>query len=216
VKSLRDDEGTRQRVFSELLAAGRLTAVELAARLGLTPAAVRRHLEALEEEGLIAARERYQRGPRGRGRPARVFTVTDAGRQSLANAYDDLALEAIRELVGAVGPAGIDRLADRHFSPLTASFQHIADTNPGETPSQTLVEALDSQGYVASVTALPSGEQLCQHHCPVADVAKEYPQLCEIETQLISNLLHSHVQRLATIAHGDGVCTTHIPRKAPK
>jgi predicted ArsR family transcriptional regulator len=22
-----------------------------------------------------------------------------------------------------------------------------------------------------------------------------------------------HVQRLATIAHGDGVCTTHIPRK---
>ncbi|MFW6188461.1 MAG: transcriptional regulator, partial [Actinomycetota bacterium] len=25
-------------------------------------------------------------------------------------------------------------------------------------------------------------------------------------------LLGTHVQRLATIAHGDGVCTTHIPR----
>ena len=39
----------------------------------------------------------------------------------------------------------------------------------------------------------------------------EFPQLCEVETQLFSRLLGSHVQRLATIAHGDGVCTTHVP-----
>jgi hypothetical protein len=24
-------------------------------------------------------------------------------------------------------------------------------------------------------------------------------------------LLGTHVQRLATIAHGDGICTTHVP-----
>lgn len=56
-----------------------------------------------------------------------------------------------------------------------------------------------------------SGDQLLQHHCPVAHVAAEFPVLCEIETQLFASLLGSHVQRLATIAHGDGVCTTHIP-----
>ena len=28
---------------------------------------------------------------------------------------------------------------------------------------------------------------------------------------MISRLVGTHVQRLATIAHGDGVCTTHIP-----
>ena len=39
--------------------------------------------------------------------------------------------------------------------------------------------------------------------------------LCEIETQLFASLLGSHVQRLATIAHGDGVCTTHIPTPLP-
>jgi predicted ArsR family transcriptional regulator len=46
----------------------------------------------------------------------------------------------------------------------------------------------------------------------VAHVAAEFPQLCEAETQVISRLVGTHVQRLATIAHGDGVCTTHIPR----
>jgi predicted ArsR family transcriptional regulator len=42
-------------------------------------------------------------------------------------------------------------------------------------------------------------------------VAAEFPQLCDAETEVISRLIGTHVQRLATIAHGDGVCTTHIP-----
>ncbi|MFE0644720.1 transcriptional regulator, partial [Streptomyces sp. NPDC058877] len=41
------------------------------------------------------------------------------------------------------------------------------------------------------------------------------PQLCEAETEFFSRLLGTHVQRLATIAHGDGVCTTFIPHSAP-
>jgi hypothetical protein len=45
-------------------------------------------------------------------------------------------------------------------------------------------------------------------------VAAQYPQLCEAETEMIGRLLGTHVQRLATIAHGDGVCTTHIPPSA--
>ncbi len=66
-------------------------------------------------------------------------------------------------------------------------------------------------GYAASVHEGPVGEQLCQQHCPVAHVAHEFPQLCEAETEMISRVLGRHVQRLATIAHGDGVCTTSIP-----
>ena len=50
-----------------------------------------------------------------------------------------------------------------------------------------------------------------EHHCPVAHVAEEFPQLCEAETAAFQRLLGTHVQRLATIAHGDGVCTTCIP-----
>jgi predicted ArsR family transcriptional regulator len=45
----------------------------------------------------------------------------------------------------------------------------------------------------------------------VAHVAEEFPELCEAETEVFARLLGTHVQRLATIAHGDGVCTTHVP-----
>jgi predicted ArsR family transcriptional regulator len=88
-----------------------------------------------------------------------------------------------------------------------------------------LAQVLSKEGYAASVRDLPlvhlgasatgSGEQLCQQHCPVSHVAHEFPQLCEAETEAISKVLGTHVARLATIAHGDGVCTTCIPSTIP-
>ena len=74
--------------------------------------------------------------------------------------------------------------------------------------------ALSADGFAASARPSPApatGEQICQHHCPVAHVAAEFPQLCEAETAMFGRLLGTHVQRLATIAHGDGICTTHVP-----
>ena len=41
-------------------------------------------------------------------------------------------------------------------------------------------------------------------------MAAEFPQLCEAETETFGRLLGTPVQRLATIAHGDGICTTHV------
>jgi predicted ArsR family transcriptional regulator len=77
--------------------------------------------------------------------------------------------------------------------------------------ARSLAEALTSEGYAASTRDVGSGAQLCQHHCPVAHVAAEFPQLCEAETAAFADLLGTHVQRLATIARGDAACTTHVP-----
>ena len=78
--------------------------------------------------------------------------------------------------------------------------------------AEVLAAILTDEGYAAVVRGLPlAGEQLCQQHCPVSHVAHEFPQLCEAETEAIGRVLGRHVQRLATIAHGDGVCTTCIP-----
>ena len=94
-------------------------------------------------------------------------------------------------------------------------------TNPmrvmPERRAEALARALSADGYAATARSAPlprKGEQLCQHHCPVAHVAEKFPQLCEAETEFFSQLLGTHVQRLATIAHGDGVCTTFIPDAA--
>jgi predicted ArsR family transcriptional regulator len=207
------DRRTRDRVIELLLERGSATAAELSCALGLSPAAIRRHLDALLAEGLIRGAERPQRGPRGRGRPAKTFTLTEAARETLPHTYDGIATAALRWIAERGGPAAVSEFAASQVSSLEERCR-AAIRAAGDNPiarAEALAAALTAEGYAASASAIASGGQLCQHHCPVAHVAAEFPQLCEAETEVISRVIGTHVQRLATIAHGDGVCTTYIP-----
>jgi len=206
------DASTRHRVASSILEHGPSTAAELAERLGLTPAAIRRHLDVLLAAGNLEAREQRVYGARGRGRPAKVFVLTDAGRSVFYTAYDDLAIEALEFLATSAGPDAVTRFAEARMAESEERYQErMASATLDTTPAQALAVALSEDGYVASTLPSAIGEQLCQHHCPVAHVAERFPKICEVETAAFSRLLGVHVQRLATIAHGDGVCTTHVP-----
>jgi predicted ArsR family transcriptional regulator len=205
------DAPTRERVARSVLENGPSTAAALARRLDLTPAAVRRHLDHLMEEGAVEAREPRTYGARGRGRPAKTFVLTEAGRDRFDQQYDDLAAQALRFLAETGGDAAVKEFARRRVAGLEDEFREVRAADPGLSPAEAVAHALTTGGYAASVRESPVGEQLCQQHCPVAHVAHEFPQLCEAETELIGRLLGRHVQRLATIAHGDGVCTTCIP-----
>ncbi len=206
-----DEAPTRERVARSILELGPSTAAALAERLDLTPAAVRRHLDHLSEDGAVEARQPRVTGARRRGRPAKVFALTETGRDRFDQQYDDLAAQALRFLAETGGEEAVMAFARRRVAGLEARYAEIVAADPGASPSAALAEALTQGGYAASVRESPVGEQLCQQHCPVAHVAHEFPQLCEAETEAISRVLGRHVQRLATIAHGDGVCTTCIP-----
>lgn len=214
--SVREAERTtRDRVARSILEHGPSTAGQLAERLDLTPAAVRRHLAVLEESGDLTSEEQRVYGSRGRGRPAKVFLLTDAGRAHFPSAYDELAIQALRHLKAVGGEAAIERFAEDRVADVVRSYQEIIEgaEAAGEcvAPLDALARALDAAGYVATTQPSRTGEQLCQHHCPVAHVANEFPELCSAETEVFSRLLGVHLQRLATIADGNGVCTTHIP-----
>jgi len=218
VTHLGSERGTRARIARLILENGPVTAAGLSTRLGLTPAAVRRHLDNLLAGGLIEARTARRAASRGRGRPAKLFAITDAGRSAFEHAYDDLATSALRFLAEAAGPEAVAEFARRQVAELERRYRPVMES-AGEDKVAALAEALSADGYAASATSAPAlasggGEQLCQHHCPVAHVAAEFPQLCEAETEAFARLLGTPVQRLATIAHGDGICTTHVTAPA--
>jgi predicted ArsR family transcriptional regulator len=205
---------TRARVARSILENGPSTAADLAARLDLTPAAVRRHLDHLVEEGAVESREQKVYGHRGRGRPARVFALTETGRDHFDQQYDDLAVQALRFLAETQGEQAVTEFARRRVAFIERDYAAVTAAEPDLTPAEALARVFTAEGYAATRRELPvagAGEQLCQQHCPVSHVAHEFPQLCEAETEAIGRVLGSHVQRLATIAHGDGVCTTCIP-----
>lgn len=200
--------GAEERVARSLLDEGPGTAAAVAKRLELSATAVRRHLDQLLEQGFVASGDRVPFGPeptRGRGRPARVFSLTQEGREAFHQSYDDLARGALRYL------------SNTHGAEAVAEFGRARVTQglPDVRSADDLAAALSAQGYAVTVEPGPGGGvQICQHHCPVGHVAQEFPQLCEAEAEVFSELLDTHVMRLATIARGDAVCTTLIPKEA--
>jgi predicted ArsR family transcriptional regulator len=210
-----DDAPTRSRLTRMILESGPSTAAALAERLDLTPAAVRRHLDHLIEDGVVEAREQRSYGQRGRGRPAKVFAITSAGRDGFRHSYDDLAAEALRFLRASGGDDAVSAFAEHRMAELEDRIRPLLDAAAPDERAAVLARALSEEGFAASVSSTPAGAQMCQNHCPVAHVAAEFPQMCEAEAAMFSRLLGTHVQRLATIAHGDGVCTTHFPAGVP-
>ena len=206
-----DDLSTRDAVARSILENGPSTAVVLGERLGLTPAGIRRHLDLLISDGILDAREPHQGLSRGRGRPSKVFVMTDSGREQFEHSYDDLAVAALKFMSAQSGEHLVKAFAQSRDDDIEKKATVALAKRSHRT--EALAEFLTDQGYAASVESRPLGEQLCQHHCPIAHVAAEFPQLCEAETEALSRILGTHVQRLATIAHGDGVCTTYIPKR---
>ena len=215
---------TRELVARAILEGGPATAADLAQRLQITPAGVRRHLDSLALDGVLEAREPHSRSAvnRGRGRPAKVFVMTDRGREQFEHSYDDLAVMAIRymssefssekkNVVAEFAKYRADDLLRRSQTRMTTASKGETDRKSRSERITALAKFLTKDGYAASVHRQGLGHELCQHHCPIAHVAAQYPELCEAETDAFAQLLGTHVQRLATIAHGDGVCTTFIP-----
>jgi predicted ArsR family transcriptional regulator len=207
-----EDQSTRHRVARSILVEGPSTAAALGERLDLTPAAVRRHLDQLVEDGAVEAREPRAQAHRGRGRPAKVFALTERGREGFDQQYYDLAVQALLFLRETGVDEAVKAFAHQRVAFIEDRFGEVTTARPELSPVEVLASVLSDEGYAAAVKAMPlAGDQLCQQHCPVSHVAHEFPQLCEAETEAIGKVLGRHVQRLATIAHGDGVCTTCIP-----
>ncbi|MFS2293297.1 MAG: winged helix-turn-helix transcriptional regulator, partial [Actinomadura sp.] len=129
------ERDTRARVARLILEHGPVTASALGERVGLTPAAVRRHLDALLAEGMIEVRKaRAPQARRGRGRPAKWFAITDAGRSAFVHAYDDLATSALRFLAEKAGAHAVAEFARRQIADLERRYRPVVQSAPPQQP----------------------------------------------------------------------------------
>lgn len=219
VNSKDPDRSTRDRVLRTVLEHGPITAAELGRRLGFTPAAVRRHLDRLEEDALIGVKEVPVKRARA-GRPARHYVVDPTAQVRLGNENGQLAVEAIALLREVGGEDAVVEFARRRAAEQEARYREaLAGVPAGQERADALAEALSRDNFVAFTRTVDVSTgshamrslQLCQAHCPVVDVARDVPEICEAEAQMFARLLDVDVRRLSTMAAGGHVCTTHIP-----
>ncbi|QRV01438.1 HTH domain-containing protein [Arcanobacterium phocisimile] len=216
-----EDISTCDQILRLIVERGPITAGELAKVLVLTPAAVRRHISSLVAQNNIEQYESNNQGPSRRGRPSRRYVATSAGQELLGQGYADLANQALIFLRAELGDEGVEEFVRARTDKLESRYQSILENSGTSTAEKTatLAQALSKDGFVATLrrggpNALAI--QLCQGHCPIQEVARDFPEMCEAETQAFARLLGVPIQRLSTLANGGHVCTTNIHLGIPQ
>ncbi len=198
------------------------TAAALAEDLDVSPAAVRRQLGLLRDDGLVDA-EAVHDG--SMGRPSERWSLTRRGRRLFAERSAEFADELLDHLEAAYGRAAVGeflrRRAERHGDRYAERLAEIDD--PADRAAE-LARALTEDGFAARVAGGDDGRslQLLQSHCAIQGVAEEHPEVCAHEAALFKRLLGTpdadvRVSRRDTIAAGADACVCHIdlPQKTP-
>jgi len=194
---------------------GPIAADAMAARLKLTSTAVRQHLQALAGEGLVT--EADAPPPSGRGRPARLWRVTEAADARFADAHAGLSAELIGQVRRVFGEAGLDRLlALRTADQAAAYLAEIGDAATLKARLLALAAIREREGYMAEVREDEEGLVLMEHHCPICAAARFCTGLCREELALFSQVLGPgvEVERTSHILAGAGRCAYRV-RSSP-
>ncbi|HTQ14500.1 MAG TPA: HTH domain-containing protein [Rhizomicrobium sp.] len=190
---------------------GPMSAGMLAGRLGITAAAVRLHLAALESDGIAA----FTRQLRPRGRPVQIWRLTGKGDSYFADCHAALAGELILQTRKAFGEEGVDRvLALRTGEQERAYRARVAAARSLKARLERLAKIRSSEGYMARVERDPDcGEWLLvENHCPICAAARLCCGICREELALFRRVLGKdvRVERSTHIVSGDRSCSYRI------
>lgn len=176
----------RRQLLDLLKTGGPQSAGAIAKQLGVTAMAVRQHMYELEKDGLVASSNRSE----GRGRPTRIWSLTEAAMRVFPDAHQGLAVELIRSVESLFGAEGLGKVASMHAD---RQRQTYADAVSGATSLKDrlirLAELRTSEGYMAAVADDEDGYLFIENHCPVCSAAKACTNLCVNELDVFRTVL---------------------------
>jgi len=183
---------TRRRILTLLKQEGPSNPQSLAPRLGISAVAVRHHLYALREQGLVSCRGGQPRF----GRPANVWQLKPAADSLFPDSHAALTVSLIDATRRSFGEEGLARI-------LTARVEEQHESFRAGTPHdgslrervKTLARLRTADGFMADVRhAENDALLLIENHCPVRTAASACAALCSAELELFQSVLGPDVE----------------------
>ena len=204
------DSKIKDQIVQRLKADGAQTATALASQLGVSPMAIRQHLQVLLAKDWVTYEE--QRQPIGR--PVKLWQLTAVTQALFPNNHDELAVGLMQGVATMFGDEGLDALIGYRTQQQIQNYQRsmaVAETWRDRT--HTLATLRSQEGYMAEVMEQPDGSLLLiENHCSICAAARSCARLCDAEMKVFSALLPAEVtvRRVEHILQGDRRCSYHI------
>ena len=209
---------TRREILNRLKLDGPSDSAQLAAQLGVGAMAVRQHLYALQEQGLVT----FQEEARALGRPAKLWQLTPAANDRFPENHAELTLDLIRAVTNAFGSDGMDKLLEVRMQDQVARYRaQIGAVKSLKARLKALAQLRTAEGYMAEVK--PDAETsgaflLIENHCPICAAAKACAGLCQREMETFQAILGEDVQieRTEYILAGARRCMYRVKSEAQR
>jgi len=197
--------GTRERVLKTLLAKPRTTINELADEVGINPISIRHHIASLEAEGLVTSDEERH----GRGRPRRVYLLTESGVEHFPTRYVRLTLRLLEQLKESMPENMVNALFMQMAEGLADELASNAQTEKMsmEERLKLVKDMLYKEGFSIEWVHEGGEYHISEVSCPYYYIGQTHPEVCAVDQMLISKVLLLPAEKTKCILNGDANCT---------
>ena len=199
---------TKRNILEYLLKQGDATARQLAQDLKISTQAIRRHLNELEEEGLIL----YESVQQKMGRPQHLYQLSEQGRDRLSpQKYSQFAVSFLDTLAETAGEEQVSKVLEKQWQRKAAEYRDRLGQGTLAQRIAKLVQLRKEEGYMAELHQVaPKTRQefvLVEHNCAISEVAESYPSICGHELEMFAAVLPDCiVKRTHWINDGEHRC----------
>ena len=175
-----------------------MTVSQLADTLGLSSMGVRQHLAILGRDNMV----RYDWERRDRGRPRYVYKITETADELFTKHYLLTSIEILDAIHDLYNSEGIEQVLRKRME---RRMEEYSSKLTGETLDEKVIKLTnirDAQGYLSEFEETEDYFMLKEYSCPNVKIATRYPQVCEYEEELLSNLLKAEIVRECTVKDG--------------
>lgn len=185
---------------------------EIANHLKVTKTAAKEHILKLKSHGYIS----FVDSKGAVGRPRRRYLLSPEGHEVFPKQYSWLSHVMLELLASQLDSQGVVRfmedLADKVSAGMKEKFQTAATSAELLTRINSVMNDL---GYQTRLTQkdLRKGAVIEATNCVYHSVAKQHPELCRFDTQLLKNLSGLQVSLETCIARGQSTCRFCLKKK---
>lgn len=201
---------TTDRILFRLKTRGPQAIAELGTAFGVTSEAVRQLLVKAEADGLVTYEDRRE----GRGRPKRLWRLTEVGHARFPDRHADLTVGLLEAVRAEFGDAGLDRLIARREVAQRESYRAaMSRVRTVEGRVKALAGLRDREGYMAEWRREDDGSlMLVENHCPICAAAATCQNLCRSELAIFRDVLGdaAEVERTDHVLAGARRCAYRV------
>jgi len=195
---------TRERVMRLIKREGQISVKALTEEIGITPMAIRGHLNKLEKDELINVDTVRQK----LGRPLQVFSLTEKGDSFFPQDYGQFAVELLQDLQEMDGGKTLSLVMRRREDRIIADLQE-------RMAHMSLDQRLEEyNGFVEIHGHMPTLEKtgekrymLSINNCSLKEVVSQFPICCDSEASIIKRLFpDAQVAKVQSLRSQDKSC----------